>query len=117
MFVGGWVDAMAAKTARNHLPTPALVIDVDLLDRNIATMTARAKAMGVKLRPHAKAHKCVEIAQRLARAGAVGASCATIGEAEGMALSHCDPTVNLHPAFHVVRGEEVVDLWPIRARY
>ncbi|QIG49990.1 DSD1 family PLP-dependent enzyme [Nordella sp. HKS 07] len=77
---------MAAKTARKHLPTPALVIDVDLLDRNIATMTARAKAMGVKLRPHAKAHKCVEIAQRLARSGAVGASCATIGEAEGMAL-------------------------------
>ncbi len=31
--------------------------------------------------------------------------------------SHCDPTVNLYGAFHVVRGEEVVDIWPIRARY
>ena len=31
--------------------------------------------------------------------------------------SHCDPTVNLYSAFHVVRGEEVIDVWPIRARY
>ena len=31
--------------------------------------------------------------------------------------SHCDPTVNLYGAFHVVRGEDVVDIWPIRARY
>ncbi len=77
---------MATKIARKDLPTPALVIDIDLLDRNITTMTDRARAMGVKLRPHAKAHKCVEIAQRLAHAGAIGASCATIEEAESMAL-------------------------------
>jgi len=31
--------------------------------------------------------------------------------------SHCDPTVNLYSAYHVVRGDEVVDLWPIRGRY
>ena len=31
--------------------------------------------------------------------------------------SHCDPTVNLYGAFHVVRGDEVIDIWPIRARY
>jgi D-serine deaminase-like pyridoxal phosphate-dependent protein len=31
--------------------------------------------------------------------------------------SHCDPTVNLHPAFHVVKGDELVDIWKIRARY
>jgi len=31
--------------------------------------------------------------------------------------SHCDPTVNLYHAFHVVRGDEVIDIWPIRARY
>jgi D-serine deaminase-like pyridoxal phosphate-dependent protein len=74
------------KVSRADVPTPALLVDIDLLDANIATMAERAKAMGVKLRPHAKAHKSVEIAQRLQRAGAIGASCATIEEAECMAL-------------------------------
>lgn len=81
---------MAGKTTRgltrNTLRTPAIIVELDLMDRNIATMAARAKTMGVKLRPHAKSHKCVEIAQRLAQAGATGASCATIEEAECMAL-------------------------------
>lgn len=76
---------MPTPSSRADLPTPALVLDIDALDRNIATMSARARAMGVALRPHAKAHKCVEIAQRLCRAGAVGACCATIAEAEAMA--------------------------------
>jgi hypothetical protein len=31
--------------------------------------------------------------------------------------SHCDPTVNLYSTFHVVRGDEVIDVWPIDARY
>lgn len=76
---------MATGQLRHQIKTPALVVDLDALDRNIATMRARAEAMGVALRPHAKSHKCVEIAQRLQRAGAIGASCATIEEAEAMA--------------------------------
>jgi 3-hydroxy-D-aspartate aldolase len=71
---------------RSDVPTPALLVDIDVLDRNIALMQGRAAALGVKLRPHAKAHKCVEIAQRIMAAGAIGISCATIGEAEAMAL-------------------------------
>jgi len=70
---------------RSEIATPALLLDIDILDRNIATMRDCAAALGVKLRPHAKAHKCVEIAQRIMAAGAIGASCATIGEAEAMA--------------------------------
>jgi D-serine deaminase-like pyridoxal phosphate-dependent protein len=70
---------------RSDLPTPALVVDIDILDRNIALMRDGAAALGVKLRPHAKAHKCVEIAQRVMAEGAIGISCATIGEAEAMA--------------------------------
>lgn len=72
--------------SRYAVPTPALILDIEALDHNIATMAALAKDMGVALRPHAKSHKCVEIAQRLARAGALGACCATVGEAEAMAL-------------------------------
>ena len=71
---------------RSDVPTPALLVDIDILDRNIAVMGEAAAALGVRLRPHAKAHKCVEIAQRIVAAGAIGASCATIGEAEAMAL-------------------------------
>jgi 3-hydroxy-D-aspartate aldolase len=71
---------------RSDVPTPALLVDIDILDRNIAAMREGAADLGVKLRPHAKAHKCVEIAQRTVAAGAIGASCATIGEAEAMAL-------------------------------
>jgi len=70
---------------RSDVPTPALLVDIDILDRNIAVMRDCAARLGVKLRPHAKAHKCAEIARRVMSAGAIGASCATIGEAEAMA--------------------------------
>jgi 3-hydroxy-D-aspartate aldolase len=71
---------------RSDVPTPALLVDIDILDRNIAVMRDGAAALGLNLRPHAKAHKCVEIAQRIMAAGAIGISCATVGEAEAMAL-------------------------------
>ena len=57
---------------RSDVPTPALLVDIDILDRNIAIMRDGAAALGVNLRPHAKAHKCVEIAQRIMAAGAMG---------------------------------------------
>jgi 3-hydroxy-D-aspartate aldolase len=71
---------------RSDLPTPALLVDIDILERNIAIMRDWSAATGIKLRPHAKAHKCVEVGQRIMAAGALGISCATIGEAEVMAL-------------------------------
>jgi len=82
----GMAKSIAPPTsARASLQTPALIVELDGLDRNIATMAAHAKAMGVALRPHVKSHKCVEIAQRLSQAGVIGTSCATINEAEAMA--------------------------------
>ena len=87
MPVGGVAadDAGTSLMRRDEVPTPALLVDLDALDRNIATMAASAAEHGFAVRPHAKSHKCVEIAQRLARAGAIGVCCATIGEAEAMA--------------------------------
>jgi D-serine deaminase-like pyridoxal phosphate-dependent protein len=70
---------------RDQLPTPCLVLDLDALDHNIAAMAAQSAGVGLALRPHAKSHKCVEIARRLARAGALGPASATIAEAEAMA--------------------------------
>ena len=41
------------------LQTPALVVDLDTLEANIAAMAAHAKTKGIALRPHAKTHKCM----------------------------------------------------------
>ncbi|MFJ2716857.1 alanine racemase [Streptomyces sp. NPDC087437] len=65
-----------------ELATPALVVDVDVLERNITRMSAAARSGGFTVRPHAKAHKCLEIARRQLDAGAAGLTVATVGEAE-----------------------------------
>lgn len=69
---------------RHLLDTPALLIDLPAMTRNIERMAAFAKARGVNLRPHVKTHKSVEIARRQVAAGAIGVSCVTLGEAEVM---------------------------------
>ena len=71
--------------AIDALDTPVLIVDLDRLDANIARWAAFAREAGVKLRPHGKTHKCVEIARRQIEAGAVGLTLAKIGEAEVMA--------------------------------
>ena len=71
--------------SRADLNTPVLVLDVDALDRNIASMAALVAFRGVGLRPHAKTHKSVAIAKRQVAAGALGLCCAKIGEAEVLA--------------------------------
>jgi len=70
---------------KQQLPTPALLLDLDKFETNLGRMTARIKDSGKSLRPHAKAHKCVEIAKRQIAAGAIGVCVATIAEAELMA--------------------------------
>src|SRR5512134_569903 len=73
------------KLAVDDLPTPALLVDLDALDANIAKMAAHCKAKNRALRPHGKTHKCPEIARRLMAAGAVGACAAKLSEAEAFA--------------------------------
>jgi len=70
--------------SRAALDTPALLVDRDALERNIAAMAAHAHTAGVALRPHAKTHKSARIAQLQVEAGALGICCATLGEAEVM---------------------------------
>lgn len=70
---------------RAKLATPALVVDLDVLEANIAAMAAHAKEKGIALRPHAKTHKSVEISKRQIAAGALGICVAKLGEAEAQA--------------------------------
>jgi len=64
------------------LDTPALYVDLDVLEHNIARMQEQCRAWGVALRPHVKTHKIPEIAQMQLDAGAIGITVAKLGEAE-----------------------------------
>ncbi len=75
------------KLSRTDLPTPALLLDLDAFESNVAKMAAHVKSRGRALRPHGKTHKCPEIAKRLIQAGAVGACAAKISEAEVFAAA------------------------------
>ena len=68
-----------------EIDTPALLLDKPKLERNIKRMAEFVEAGPAKLRPHAKTHKCVEIAKLQLDAGAVGITCAKVGEAEALA--------------------------------
>src|SRR5579863_5386059 len=70
--------------SRHELDTPALIVDLDVMGRNIAAMAAHARTVGVNLRPDAKTHKSLRIARMQVEAGALGVCCATMGEAEIM---------------------------------
>ncbi len=78
-------DLIGVAGGRWQLQTPALVIDLDVLERNIARVAAHARKNRIALRPHAKTHKSVEIARRQIEAGALGICCAKLGEAEALA--------------------------------
>ena len=69
---------------RDRLETPALILDLPAFERNLAHMAALAAERGMSLRPHAKTHKCVEVARRQVAAGALGVSCTVLREAEAM---------------------------------
>lgn len=64
--------------------TPALVLDLDMFERNLARMADAVRGKPVRLRPHAKSHKCAEIALRQMAAGAVGVCCQKVSEAEAL---------------------------------
>jgi D-serine deaminase-like pyridoxal phosphate-dependent protein len=67
------------------LDTPALLVDLDVMEGNIARIAGACRVAGVNWRPHIKGHKTPEIALREIAAGAIGVTCAKLGEAEVMA--------------------------------
>jgi len=91
------------------LPTPALLLDLDALERNIDRMAQHAASLGVRLRPHAKTHKCPEVAALQRHAGAAGLTVATLHEAAVFAEAGFD---DLTWAFPVIpsRLDEVMEL-------
>jgi len=68
-----------------EIDTPALVVDLERMERNIAAMARFFADKPAKLRPHWKTPKCAEVARRQLAAGALGITCAKLGEAEALA--------------------------------
>src|SRR5579872_3774006 len=67
---------------KDILPTPCMVVDLDMFKANVKHMADTAKANGINVRPHVKVHKSVDVAKHQVAHGAIGLTCATIAEAE-----------------------------------
>ncbi len=80
-----------------QLDTPSLLVDIDVLEHNIAEMQEVARATRVRLRPHTKTHKCPDIARMQLAAGATGITVAKLGEAEVMVEAGIDDVLVAYP--------------------
>jgi D-serine deaminase-like pyridoxal phosphate-dependent protein len=98
---------------RASLNTPALVLDHDALQRNIAAMAAFTRGAGLALRPHAKTHKSAAIAKLQIEAGALGVCCAKLGEAEALAGEGIESILITSP---VVTPQAIARLAALHAR-
>lgn len=92
------------------LDTPALLIDFDRLERNIAHMQQVADDAGVKLRPHTKTHKTPYISHMQLRAGARGITVAKLGEAEVMNAAGIDDILIAFPLQGAPKLRRLLDL-------
>jgi D-serine deaminase-like pyridoxal phosphate-dependent protein len=91
------VRPLAAVALPDDLDTPAPVVLLDRLEANLTRMAALVGAAGVRLRPHAKTHKCSAIARRQLALGAAGITVATLAEAESFAANGCDDVFIAYP--------------------
>jgi D-serine deaminase-like pyridoxal phosphate-dependent protein len=82
-----------------ELSTPAVIIDLDIVERNLDRMAAYCQSHGIGLRPHTKTHKMLEVARMQLERGALGLTVAKVGEAEVMAQSGTKQILVAHPIF------------------
>jgi 3-hydroxy-D-aspartate aldolase len=99
--------------SRRSLNTPALVLDLEMLERNIDEMAKFAKAHNVKLRPHSKTHKSADIAKLQMAKGALGVCCAKLGEAEALGE---EGVTGLHITSPVVTPQAIDRLMALNAK-
>ena len=94
---------------RDVAATPALVIDLATVERNVSRLADYATSCRLGIRPHTKTHKSLEMARRQVRAGAVGLTVAKVGEAEVMASASSDLLV-AYPAVDDYRCRHLAEL-------
>ncbi len=93
-----------------ELDTPCLLIDIDSLERNLTTMQESVHRAGKNLRPHAKTHKCSEIARKQIERGAVGVCTAKLAEAEVLAESGIEQILITGPVALPLKAERLLSL-------
>ena len=103
---------LAAKIAREY-GTPAVVIDMDRVERNIARIQAACDAAGVANRPHIKTHKNPTLAKLQIAAGAKGITCQKLGEAEVMADAGID---DILISYNLIGDEKMARLGALQSR-
>jgi len=103
---------LAAKIAREY-GTPALVVDMDRVECNIARVQKICDAAGVANRPHIKTHKSPFLAQLQIEAGAKGITCQKLGEAEVMAAAGID---NILISYNLIGDEKIARLGALLAK-
>src|ERR1700738_2574343 len=95
---------------RKELSTPALTIDLDILEGNLDRMAHYCKERGLGLRPHTKTHKTPELARMQVDRGTVGLTVAKVGEAEVMANAGLDDILVAYPVWGVEKLRRLVAL-------
>lgn len=97
----------------HDLDTPAVLIDLDIMERNIDAMQQRCDALGIAFRPHTKTHKSPAIAQLQLKAGARGIACQKVSEAEVFAAAGFD---DIQLPYNIVGPRKTARLAALAAR-
>ncbi|HET7112225.1 MAG TPA: alanine racemase [Pyrinomonadaceae bacterium] len=92
------------------LETPAVVVDLDVMERNLSRMADYCRSHNLRLRPHTKSHKVPELAKRQLAHGAQGITVAKIGEAEVMLDAGITDMLIAYPIVGISKAEKLADL-------
>jgi D-serine deaminase-like pyridoxal phosphate-dependent protein len=92
-----------------ELRTPCVLVDRQRVERNLDRMQSAVDTRGLRLRPHAKTHKSIELAKRQIAGGAIGICCAKLGEAEVFAEGGIE-NIRLPYPLGPVNAERVIEL-------
>jgi D-serine deaminase-like pyridoxal phosphate-dependent protein len=97
-------------TPFQELDTPALLLDLDAFQHNVDRMAQFFADKPTSLRPHAKTHKCPQVALRQLEAGAIGITCAKVGEAEVMAQAGVRDILIANQVVGAIKIDRLTDL-------
>jgi D-serine deaminase-like pyridoxal phosphate-dependent protein len=103
-------DPMSEPRTLDEIPTPALLLDLAAFEENLRRLAQHCRQRNIAFRPHAKSHKCPEIARRQIASGAIGLSVATVDEAEAMARAGLSGLLLTSPIVEPGKIERMVAL-------
>src|SRR5690348_713138 len=94
----------------NELDTPALIVDLDVMERNLSRMAAYCREHDLRLRPHTKTHKIPELARKQIETGAAGITVAKLDEAEVMIDAGLTDLLIAYPIVGPTKTHRLADL-------